>query len=131
MNDKPRKTRTSSPARDAAAAAPTPAARRDWRSNPGFETRAIHAGTPPDPTTGARITPIYQTIAYVFDDVDHAGIVYYPRFFHYFHLAFEELLFTAFAELVTTYGEDAVAKFVEGLSTRIKNGEFSVRMARQ
>lgn len=40
-------------------------------------------------------------------------------------------LFTAFAELVTTYGEDAVAKFVEGLSTRIKNGEFSIAMARQ
>jgi hypothetical protein len=40
-------------------------------------------------------------------------------------------LFTAFAELVTTYGEDAVAKFVEGLSTRIKNGEFSISMARQ
>jgi hypothetical protein len=35
-------------------------------------------------------------------------------------------LFTAFAELVTTYGEEAVAKFVEGLSTRIKNGEFSI-----
>ena len=33
-----------------------------------------------------------------FDDVDHAGIVYYPRFFHYFHLAFEELLFTRLAE---------------------------------
>jgi hypothetical protein len=40
-------------------------------------------------------------------------------------------LFTAFAELVTTYGEDAVAKFVEGLSTRVKNGEFSVANARQ
>jgi 4-hydroxybenzoyl-CoA thioesterase len=33
-----------------------------------------------------------------FDDVDYAGIVYYPRFFHYFHLAFEELLFTALAD---------------------------------
>jgi 4-hydroxybenzoyl-CoA thioesterase len=33
-----------------------------------------------------------------FDDVDHARIVYYPRFFHYFHLAFEELLFSAFAD---------------------------------
>lgn len=31
-----------------------------------------------------------------FGDVDHANIVYYPRFFHYFHLALEELLFTAF-----------------------------------
>jgi len=40
-------------------------------------------------------------------------------------------LFTAFAELVTTYGEDAVAKFVEGLSKRVKNGEFSVMLARQ
>ena len=40
-------------------------------------------------------------------------------------------LFTAFAELVTTYGEDAVAKFVEGLPRRVKNGEFSVMNARQ
>jgi hypothetical protein len=40
-------------------------------------------------------------------------------------------LFTAFAELVTTYGEDAVAKFVEGLSTRVKNGEFSVSATKQ
>jgi hypothetical protein len=40
-------------------------------------------------------------------------------------------LFTAFAELVTTYGEDAVAKFVEGLSTRVKNGEFSISSVRQ
>jgi len=40
-------------------------------------------------------------------------------------------LFTAFAELVTTYGEDAVAKFVEGLSKRVKNGEFSISAARQ
>jgi hypothetical protein len=40
-------------------------------------------------------------------------------------------LFTAFAELVTTYGEDAVAKFVEGLSTRVKNGEFSIIGVRQ
>jgi O-acetylhomoserine (thiol)-lyase len=39
----------------------------------GFETRAIHAGAAPDPTTGARSTPIYQTAAYVFDDVDHAA----------------------------------------------------------
>src|SRR6202035_3621501 len=39
----------------------------------GFETRAIHAGAAPDPPTGARSTPIYQTTAYVFDDVDHAA----------------------------------------------------------
>ncbi|MEM9574506.1 MAG: aminotransferase class I/II-fold pyridoxal phosphate-dependent enzyme, partial [Pseudomonadota bacterium] len=40
---------------------------------PGFETLAIHAGAAPDPTTGARITPIYQTTAYVFRDTDHAA----------------------------------------------------------
>ena len=42
----------------------------------GFETRAIHAGAQPDPTTGARSTPIYQTTAYVFDDVDHAASLF-------------------------------------------------------
>ena len=40
-------------------------------------------------------------------------------------------LFTALAELVSTYGEDAVAKFVEGLPARVKNGEFSLSLAKQ
>jgi len=40
-------------------------------------------------------------------------------------------LFTALAELVSTYGEDAVGKFVEGLSARVRNGEFSLALARQ
>jgi hypothetical protein len=40
-------------------------------------------------------------------------------------------LFAALAELVGTYGEDAVAKFVEGLPSRVRNGEFSIRLARQ
>jgi hypothetical protein len=40
-------------------------------------------------------------------------------------------LFTAFAELVGTYGEEAVAKFVEGLPVRIRNGEFSTGLAKQ
>ena len=35
-------------------------------------------------------------------------------------------LFSALTELVTTYGEDATAKFTDGLSARIKHGEFSV-----
>jgi O-acetylhomoserine (thiol)-lyase len=39
----------------------------------GVETLAIHAGARPDPVTGARNTPIYQTTSYVFDDVDHAA----------------------------------------------------------
>jgi hypothetical protein len=40
-------------------------------------------------------------------------------------------LFAAFAELVKTYGEDAVAKFVEGLPVRVRNGEFSTSRAKQ
>ena len=51
----------------------------------GFETRAIHAGAAPDPTTGARITPIYQTTAYVFDDVDHAASLFNLHNFGYIY----------------------------------------------
>ncbi|MBN8918052.1 MAG: O-acetylhomoserine aminocarboxypropyltransferase [Rhizobiales bacterium] len=50
----------------------TPAAPRE----PGFATLAIHAGAQPDPTTGARATPIYQTTSFVFDDVDHAASLF-------------------------------------------------------
>ena len=39
----------------------------------GFDTLAIHAGAEPDPATGARQVPIYQTTAYVFKDADHAA----------------------------------------------------------
>ena len=39
----------------------------------GFETRQIHAGQEPDPATGARAVPIYQTTSYVFRDTDHAA----------------------------------------------------------
>jgi hypothetical protein len=40
-------------------------------------------------------------------------------------------LFRAFAEFVTTYGEEAAAQFAEGLAKRIRNGEFSLSLARQ
>lgn len=45
-------------------------------SGPGFNTLAIHAGAQPDPATGARATPIYQTTAYVFNDSDHAAALF-------------------------------------------------------
>jgi len=51
----------------------------------GFETRAVHAGTPPEPTTGARNMPIYQTTAYVFDDVDHAASLFNLQTFGYIY----------------------------------------------
>ena len=40
-------------------------------------------------------------------------------------------LFLALAELITTYGEDAAARYAENLAPRIRNGEFSVDLARQ
>ncbi len=42
----------------------------------GFETRQIHAGAAPDPTTGARATPIYQTTSFAFRDTDHAAALF-------------------------------------------------------
>ena len=59
----------------------------DAERTPGFATLSIHAGAKPDPTTGARATPIYQTTSFVFDDVEHAASLFglqafgniYPR----------------------------------------------------
>ena len=73
--------------------APAPLLPRRIKSRPapprdldyGFETRAIHAGAAPDPTTGARSTPIYQTTAYVFDDVDHAASLFNLHDFGYIY----------------------------------------------
>lgn len=45
-------------------------------NGPSFDTLAVHAGAKPDPTTGARATPIYQTTAFVFEDVDHAASLF-------------------------------------------------------
>ena len=43
------------------------------KETPGFETLSIHAGSRPEPVTGARNTPIYQTSSYVFEDTEHAA----------------------------------------------------------
>ena len=48
----------------------------DAERTPGFSTLSIHAGAKPDPTTGARATPIYQTTSFVFDDVEHAASLF-------------------------------------------------------
>ncbi|GGB30642.1 hypothetical protein GCM10011505_10020 [Tistrella bauzanensis] len=60
----------------------TPDSARDGRERPasggdfGFATLAVHAGNRPEPHTGARITPIYQTSSFVFDSVDHAASLF-------------------------------------------------------
>lgn len=45
-------------------------------TKPGFATLAVHAGAQPDPATGARATPIYQTTSFVFEDVDQAAALF-------------------------------------------------------
>jgi O-acetylhomoserine (thiol)-lyase len=45
----------------------------------GFRTRALHAGTPPDPTTGARAMPIYLSTSFVFDSAEHAAELFALR----------------------------------------------------
>jgi O-acetylhomoserine (thiol)-lyase len=63
-----------------------------------FETLAVHAGQRPDPTTGSRAMPLYQTTSYVFDDIDHAAELFalqrfgniYTRIMNPTTAAFEE-----------------------------------------
>ncbi len=64
----------------------------------GFNTRSLHAGQRPDPTTGARAMPIYQTTSFVFEDPDHAANLFalqrfgniYTRIMNPTTAAFEE-----------------------------------------
>ena len=44
--------------------------------SPKFATLAVHAGSAPDPSTGARVTPIFQTTSFVFNDADHAASLF-------------------------------------------------------
>ena len=48
----------------------------DQAKPPHFDTLAVHAGAAPDPSTGARVTPIYQTTSFVFNDADHAAALF-------------------------------------------------------
>jgi O-acetylhomoserine (thiol)-lyase len=77
----------------------------------GIETRAVHAGTPPDPMTGARNMPIYQTTAYVFEDVDHAASLFNLQTFGYIYTRITNPTVAALEERVASLegGRAAVA----------------------
>ena len=85
----------------------------------GFKTRAIHAGNIPDPVTGARALPIYQSSAFVFDDTADAAARFalqkygniYSRLANPTVASFEELTNNAavVAALKKVYGSDADA----------------------
>lgn len=80
-------------------------------SGAGFATQAVHAGAAPDPTTGARITPIYQTASYVFEDVDHAASLFNLHSFGYIYSRLTNPTVSVLEERVATLegGRAAVA----------------------
>jgi O-acetylhomoserine (thiol)-lyase len=84
----------------------------------GFATLAVHAGQRPDPATGARAMPIYQTTSYVFEDTDHAAELFalqrfgniYTRIMNPTTAAFEERIATlegGIGALATASGQAA------------------------
>jgi O-acetylhomoserine (thiol)-lyase len=77
----------------------------------GIETLAVHAGARPDPTTGARSTPIYQTTSFVFDDADHAASLFNLQTFGYIYSRMTNPTVSVFEERVAALegGRGAVA----------------------
>jgi O-acetylhomoserine (thiol)-lyase len=64
----------------------------------GFATRAIHAGTPPDPTTGSRAAPIYQTAAFVFGSTEAAAELFQLRSYGHIYSRISNPTVAAFEE---------------------------------
>src|SRR5215831_17595980 len=64
----------------------------------GFATRALHAGTPPDPVTGARAVPIYQTAAYVFGSSEQAAELFALRSYGHIYSRISNPTVAAFEE---------------------------------
>ncbi|WP_420860267.1 O-acetylhomoserine aminocarboxypropyltransferase/cysteine synthase family protein [Marivivens marinus] len=68
----------------------------------GFDTLQIHAGASPDPATGARQVPIYQTTAYVFKDADHAARLFNLQEVGYIYSRLTNPTVGALAERIVT-----------------------------
>src|ERR687885_2087714 len=85
----------------------------------GFDTRAIHAGQRPDPTTGARAVPIFQTTSYVFEDVDAAAAYFNLQEYGNTYTRIMNPTVAAFEERVASLegGAGAVA-FASGLAAQ-------------
>ncbi len=73
----------------------------------GFDTRMLHAGQTPDPTTGARAMPIYQTTSFVFEDTEHAA--------HLFALNKFGNIYTRISNPTTSAFEERVASLEGGV----------------
>ena len=77
----------------------------------GIETLAVHAGARPDPVTGARSTPIFQTTSFVFNDADHAASLFNLQTFGYVYSRMTNPTVAVFEERVAALegGRGAVA----------------------
>jgi O-acetylhomoserine (thiol)-lyase len=68
----------------------------------GFSTRALHAGTPPDPATGARAVPIYMSTSFVFDSTEHAAELYSLRTYGNIYTRISNPTVSAFEEKIAS-----------------------------
>jgi O-acetylhomoserine (thiol)-lyase len=86
----------------------------------GFRTRALHAGTPPDPATGARALPIYLTTSFVFDSTEHAAELFALRTYGNIYSRIGNPTVAAFEERMASLegGLGAVA-FGSGLAAQL------------
>ncbi|MGC1380696.1 MAG: aminotransferase class V-fold PLP-dependent enzyme [Candidatus Baltobacteraceae bacterium] len=86
----------------------------------GFATRALHAGTPPDPATGSRAAPIYQTAAYVFGSTEQAAELFALRSYGYIYSRISNPTVAAFEERMASLegGLGAIA-FASGLAAQL------------
>src|SRR5579864_9518440 len=86
----------------------------------GFSTRALHAGTPPDPVTGSRAAPIYQTSAYVFGSTEQAAELFALRSYGHIYSRISNPTVAAFEERMASLegGLGAVA-FSSGLAAQL------------
>jgi O-acetylhomoserine (thiol)-lyase len=86
----------------------------------GFRTRALHAGTPPDPATGSRAMPIYLTSSFVFDSTEHAAELFALRTYGNIYSRIGNPTVAAFEERMASLegGLGAVA-FASGLAAQL------------
>ena len=85
----------------------------------GFETRALHAGSRPEPTTGARALPIYQTTSYVFEDTEAAAAYFNLQEYGNTYSRIMNPTVAAFEERVANLDQGAGAvAFASGLAAQ-------------
>jgi len=86
----------------------------------GFSTRALHAGTPPDPVTGARAAPIYQTSAYVFGSTEQAAELFALRSYGHIYSRISNPTVAAFEErMASLEGGLGGLAFSSGLAAQL------------